>query len=241
MRIALISDIHGNKVALDAVLASLQQQPPERLICLGDVAATGPQPREVLAQLQRLACPIVMGNTDDWLLNPEPWSAEDEDGRAVLAIELWGAGQLTATERAFIRTFQPTVEVALDDGQSLLCYHGSPQSYNDIILPTTPEEALAEFLADVEANVLAGGHTHEPMVRVFGDKLLVNPGSVGLPRIQVGGEIWNPLWAEYAVLEVGNGQLHVELRRAPIDFERLREAAYRSDMPHAELWLRDWR
>lgn len=92
MRIALISDIHGNTVALDAVLASLEQRPVDRVVCLGDVATTGPQPREALAVLQALACPMVMGNTDAWLLNPEPWPVEDEDGRAVLDIELWGAG-----------------------------------------------------------------------------------------------------------------------------------------------------
>lgn len=241
MRIALISDIHGNTVALDAVLASLEQRPVDRVVCLGDVAATGPQPREALVALQALACPMVLGNTDAWLLNPEPWPVEDEDGRAVLDIELWGAGQLTETERAFIRTFRPTVEVSIGEGHTLLCYHGSPRSYDDVIQPTTPEETLDEFMTGIDAGVLVGGHTHEPMVRVFGEKLLVNPGSVGLPRVQAGGDVWNPLWAEYAVVESREGQLSVDLRRAPVNFERLRTSVVESDMPHGKLWLRDWR
>lgn len=240
MRVALIADIHGNCVALEAVLADLEQEPVDQLVCLGDVAATGPQPREALARLQALAYPVVMGNTEDWLLNPEPWPAEDEDGRAVLEIELWGADQLTETERAFIRSFQPTVEVSLGEGQSSLCYHGSPRSYDDVIRPTTPEEVLEDLLAGIDAGILAGGHTHEPMVRVFGEKLLVNPGSVGLPRIQAGGKVWNPLWAEYALLKARDGQLSVELRRVPVDFELLREAVDESSMPHGERWLRDW-
>lgn len=241
MRVALISDIHGNLVALEAVLAGLEQEPVDRIVCLGDVAATGPQPRAALARLQALDCPVVMGNTDDWLLNPEPWPAEDEDARAVLEVELWGASQLTEKERAFIRSFRPMVEVELGQRQTLLCYHGSPQSYTDVIRSTTPEEALVGFLAKADAGVLAGGHTHEPMVRVIGEKLLINPGSVGLPRIQADGEVWNPLWAEYAVVEATDGRLHVELRREPVDFERLRDSVAESDMPHAGLWLRDWR
>lgn len=241
MRVALFSDIHGNAVALDAVLAGLEQEPVDQLVCLGDVAATGPRPREALARLQALACPVVMGNTDAWLLNPEPWPAEDEDARAVLAVELWGAGQLTETDRAFIRTFRPTVEVPIGAGQTLLCYHGSPRNYTDVIRAATPADVLDEYLAGIDARILVGGHTHEPMVRVFGEKLLVNPGSVGLPRIQVGNEAWNPLWAEYAVLEARNGQLSVDLRRAPVDFERLRNSVVESDMPYGDLWLRDWR
>ena len=240
MRIALISDIHGNNVALDAVLANLQPEPLDLLVCLGDVAATGPQPRAVLEQLRALACPVVMGNTDAWLLNPEPWPAEDENRRMVLEVELWGARQLTEEDRTFIRTFRPTVAVALEGGKSLLCYHGSPQNFNDVIRATTLEEDLEGYLSGTDAEVVAGGHTHEPMVRTFAGKWVVNPGSVGLPLVRVGGEIQNPLWAEYALLEAIDKELRVELRRVPVDFEDLQEAVYESGMPHGEQWLADW-
>lgn len=240
MRIALISDIHGNKVGLDAVLANLQSQPLDLLVCLGDVAATGPQPRAVLEQLRALAGPVVMGNTDKWLLDPVPWPAQDEDSRMVLEVELWGARQLTEEDRAFIRTFRPTVEVALEEGRSLFCYHGSPQSYNDVIRPTTSEADLEGYLSGTDAEVVAGGHTHEPMVRTFAGRLVVNPGSVGLPLVQIGGEMRNPLWAEYALLEAIDRELRVELRRVPVDFEQLREAVHESGMPHGKRWLANW-
>jgi predicted phosphodiesterase len=68
MRLALISDIHGNLVALEAVLAEIAQQniahDSQHILCLGDVAAFGPQPLQVLARLQTIGCPVVMGNTD---------------------------------------------------------------------------------------------------------------------------------------------------------------------------------
>ncbi|NIW96181.1 MAG: hypothetical protein GWN20_25895, partial [Phycisphaerae bacterium] len=79
MRLAIISDIHGNLIALEAVLAVLAQEEIDQMVCLGDVAATGPQPHETIARLRELNCPVVMGNTDDWLLNPHPHPVRDEN------------------------------------------------------------------------------------------------------------------------------------------------------------------
>src|SRR4051812_33395556 len=70
MRIALLSDIHGNLVALDAALAELASEPLDQLICLGDVATDGPRPREVLGWLRERAALVVMGNADHYLLEP---------------------------------------------------------------------------------------------------------------------------------------------------------------------------
>lgn len=70
MRLALISDIHGNKVALEAVLKTISTRHITQVVCLGDVASTGPQPCEVIKRLREVGCPIVMGNMDAWLLQP---------------------------------------------------------------------------------------------------------------------------------------------------------------------------
>jgi len=77
MRIAIIPDIHGNGVALDAVLADLQQQAIDQIVCLGDAIQDGPQPAAVIQRLRDLACPVVMGNADAWLLSGEETGNED--------------------------------------------------------------------------------------------------------------------------------------------------------------------
>jgi len=69
MRVAVISDIHGNLVALKAAVSDIETRKVSRIVCLGDVVATGPQPTEVIEFLQRLACPYVMGNTDETLMS----------------------------------------------------------------------------------------------------------------------------------------------------------------------------
>ena len=143
LTIALIADIHGNLAALDAVLDALTREQLDQIVCLGDVAATGPQPREVLQRLRALECPVVMGNADAELLDLTPADQEaDDDMRRILDISRWTAAQLDDVDRAFIASFQPTVEIPLGSGGSLLCCHGSPRSYDDRITATTP---WAEF------------------------------------------------------------------------------------------------
>jgi predicted phosphodiesterase len=248
MRFAIISDIHGNLTALEAVLTELEYRPAsaggdvDKLVCLGDVAAFGPQPRQVLARLQACSCPVVMGNTDAWLLDPRPHEYRDQDTQRITEIELWCAQQLSPADLEYVRTLPPTVELPLGDGVTLLCYHGSPLSNTDVITSTTPDDELERMLAGFQATVMAGGHTHAQMLRRFGHVTLINPGSTGLPyeRNPATGQVCHPPWAEYALVEWQNDAMAIEFRRAPFDLEALIQAALESDMPHAEWWIKNW-
>ena len=217
MRIALIADIHGNLAALEAVLGALGEARPARIVCLGDVAATGPQPREILARLRGLGCPVVMGNADAELLRPPDAGTESDEFTArVFDMTRWGAAQLDAEDRAFIASFQPTVDVALSSGRRLLCCHGSPRSFDDVIVAPTPDEAIDGMMAGHEAAVYAGGHTHVRMLRAWRGREIVNPGSVGLAyRFLPDGSARVSPWAEFALLSVvggGNDQRGVPAR-----------------------------
>lgn len=239
MRIALIADIHGNHVALETVLADLQAQAVDRMVCLGDVAATGPQPHETIKRLQALGCPVVMGNIDEWLLDPPHASAQPD---MIETIDHWCAAQLTAEDRAFLHSFQPAIEIPLGPNTTLLCVHGSPRSNIERIEATTADEQLGAILAEETASVIASGHTHVQMLRRYHDRLLINPGSVGLPFERTAqGEIRNPPWAEYGLLIYHDGWLSVELRRVPLDLRAVTQAALDSDMPHVQEWIADWR
>jgi len=242
MQVVLIADIHANLVALETVLANIDRTYPDQLICLGDVAATGPQPRQTLDRLRALQCPVVMGNTDAWLLSPQPTLRADEDSRRIEEIDQWCVEQLSSDNRDFLRTFQPTVNVTLDDDATLLCFHGSPQSYDDIIVSSTPAEELDRFFAGAWATVMAGGHTHEQMLRRHRETIAINPGSVGLP-FQIGPEphqVRNPPWAEYALVSYRRGDLSIELKRVPISVEDVVRVARESSMPNVDWWIKDW-
>lgn len=238
MRVALIADIHGNLVSLEAVLSDIERECVEHAICLGDVAATGPQPRETVERMMELGFPTVMGNADEDLLRPVSAAKAGEDARRVSDIDRWCAARLSEKHIEYIRAFRKTVEMPFEGGRSLLCFHGSPKSNTDIIVPDTPEKELDEMLSGHSADVMAGGHTHAPMLRRHGNIMLINPGSVGLPVDGEGDGAHNPPWAEYAVLD---GVSSVDMRRVPVDVEAVRGAALGSGMPHAEWWASDWR
>lgn len=238
MRIGLIADIHGNLIALETVLAKLALESLDQLVCLGDVAALGPQPGEALARLRALQCPVVMGNTDAWLLAPS--SAVDSD-RFDRAITQWTMAQLTDDDRAYITSFLPTIELALGDGRTFLCFHGSPRSYDDVIVPTTPDGELREMLGDTQATILAGGHTHLQMVRRHGDAHLINVGSVGLAGVGAAAQKNHHVrWAEYAVVDLDKDRLDISLRRTPLDVDQMVAVARASGMPEVEWWTGLW-
>lgn len=243
MRVALLSDIHGNLTALEAVLTDLELQRPDHVVCLGDVAKGGPQPHLVARRLAGLGWPVVLGNTDAWLLDPRPFGGEDARRQRIDAIGRWCAAQLEAADRAYLQAFRPTIGVPLGNGRALLCYHGSPRSFDDLILPTVSEHELAAFFAGHSADVFAGGHTHQPMVRRHGAALVLNAGSVGraLGAASPGEPDSNAPWAEYAVVSDEGGRLGVELVRLPFDLAPHRRAILNSGMPHAEWEAAHWR
>src|ERR687887_395640 len=113
MRIAVISDIHGNCAGLEAVLADLRLYPTDRVVCLGDAIQGGAQPAETVARLRELACPVVMGNADAWLLTGQETGTEAVTEKQ-LQVRQWSLAQLSGDDIEFIRGFQPTVEIELD-------------------------------------------------------------------------------------------------------------------------------
>jgi predicted phosphodiesterase len=244
-KIAILSDIHGNLTALEAVLAAVAAEGIERIVCLGDVATLGPQPHEVIARLRALGCPVVMGNTDALLLATEPDESVTAGGDwSNHAFHRWCAAQLTAEDLAYLRTFEPTIRLSLGDSITLLCYHGSPRSYDELIMAETADAALHEMLAGTPAQLYAGGHTHQQMLRRHRDVLVVNPGTVGFAKeaISPTTPVRNPSWAEYALIAGdGSGQLDVSLRRVPFDLDAHFAALDASGIPRIHWRIGDWR
>ena len=234
MRIGLFSDVHGNAVAFDALLADVERNPVDRLVCLGDVIQGGPQPVECLKRLRSLDCPVVMGNADWYVLTGDP-GVESETENQRLARE-WSLEQLSEADREYVRSFAPTV-----DEPPLLAFHGSPASFEDVILPSTAENEFRRLLGDPDAPILAGGHTHQQFVRRRGGSTFLNPGSVGLSYDHATIEDvarFDP-WAAWAVVEESEGRLSIEFRRALFDPEQVAAAIEASGLPdkrRAEGW-----
>jgi putative phosphoesterase len=242
MRIAVISDIHGNCVALDAALADITKHTVDRFVCLGDTVQGGPQPNQTIKRLREVACPIVLGNADAWLLKTESDSAEPTS-KEQREVRDWTLSKLSSEDLDFLCNYQPTVEIILDHTQRLICFHGSPLSYDDVLLPYTPKEKWDQLLGPFAPAIMTGGHTHTQQVRRIGEGLFFNPGSVGvaynyyLPK----DEFHTEPWAEYAILSYEQGYSGLEFRRAYYDLERMIQAIRASGRPHADHMIDDYR
>ncbi|MHB8648063.1 MAG: metallophosphoesterase family protein [Thermomicrobiales bacterium] len=233
MRVAVIADIHGNAVALDAVLADLKTHPVAQIVCLGDAIQGGPQPAAVVARLRELDCPVVSGNADAFLLTGadgnEAVSAQQRAARD------WSLAQLSAEDRTFIAAFQPTVEIPLPGSRCLLCFHGSPTSFHDRIFPETLEDEVRHLLGAYLPAILTGGHTHLQQLRRLDDSLFFNPGSIGYvynTRAPDGGLHADP-WAEYAILSADERRFSIEFCRVPFDVAEWKRIALASGIPDA--------
>jgi putative phosphoesterase len=236
MQLAVISDIHGNCFALDQVLEDIRQQGIEKIVCLGDAIQGGAQPAETIERLRELKCPIVMGNADDWLLTGQETSTQEQVSEQQRKVRAWSLAQLSNEDLAFIRQFQLTVEIPLEGGKKLLCFHGSPHSYDDILLPETPDETFRQLLGGFDANLLTGGHTHTQQLRRLGDTWYFNPGSVSLAynwELSKEGLQVDP-WADYAIVASEGARLGITFRHVPFDVDELARIIRASGKPYAK-------
>jgi len=231
--IAVISDMHGNGVALEAALKDVKRQEIDRIVCLGDAIQGGSQPAQVIERLQALKCPVIMGNGDNYVLTGE--SAEPPAPGADEVRE-WTREQIGPDGLDFVASFQSTLEIDLEAGRQMLCFHGSPRSFDDVILPETADDEVVGLLGGTEAAVLTGGHTHLQWARQVGDSIFFNPGSAGVTynRHMDPSEFYFYPFAEYAVIESEGPRVAVEFCRVPFDVDELHEAAIGSGRPYAE-------
>jgi putative phosphoesterase len=225
-RIALISDIHGNELALRRVLDDVRQSGVDQIACLGDVATLGPRPREVLGIVREACDFFILGNHDEYLFDAASFRDHSTSPLVLSAVEQC-RDDLSAGEVDFVSSFARRVRVPVSGNSSLLLFHGSPDSNNCDLLTETPDTELAGHLVGHAATVMAGGHTHIQMLRQHRGRLLVNPGSVGLPFEQfvAGGPPTVLSHAEYAIVQFRDDDVAVELRRVGLDRVLLAEAA----------------
>lgn len=185
MRIAVLSDIHGNLAALEAVLGDLAGRGVEGAYHLGDLVGFGPQPNEVIRRLRDEGIDGVAGNFDLGVSHPNPAEAlqrhfpSPPPPAAVAALER-ARREVTDESLEFLGAL-PVLRRIEEGRQSYLFAHGSPDSVLEGLTDQTPESRLLDLFGTHGADVLVTGHTHVPLVRECGDHLLLNPGSVGRP------------------------------------------------------------
>jgi predicted phosphodiesterase len=211
-RVAALADVHGNALALEAVLAVVELEAPDLVVFCGDLT-WGSLPRETLALVRSLDVParFVRGNADRSVVEMD----DSVRGR-------WMTSMHTPEDLAFLASFEPTVLVDVDGlGRTCFC-HGSPRSDEECVTERTPGERVHAFMDGVDAGVAVTAHVHVSYDRVADGVRLVGPGSVGLPYERGAGARW-------ALLGPG-----VELRRTDYDVEAAIALMRATDDPGVE-------
>lgn len=240
MRVALISDLHGNYVALRAFFAALDAHRVDQIICLGDVATLGPAPHEVIETLAESGCLCLRGNHDDFMLDATLVEQYTTATPVVAAVSECRQ-TLTRDELAFIESFRDAADIDLG-GASLKVFHGSPRSNTEDLLCDTPADHLEMALGTVRSTVMAGGHTHVQMLRQHRGTWLVNPGSLGAPFYEYvhGGTPRILPYAEYALVDSVRGNVSVTLHRLALDQLALLKAAEGWDSPLRDFLIQTY-
>ena len=227
MRIGVLSDIHGNMPALEAVLTDMSRRQLDAMFCLGDLVGYGASPNEVTAEIKASGIPTIMGNYDDGVgfdrdecgcAYRDP--GEQERGHRSL---LWTREHTSDENKAFLRNLVAEIrrEAA---GKQLLLVHGSPRRMNEYLFEDRPLSSFQRLAASSNADVVVFGHTHRPYTKLVDGVRFVNAGSVGKPK---DGD-WR---ACYLILQPDAADEAVEFVRLEYDIDRAMRAIRQTDLP----------
>ncbi len=211
-RIAILSDIHANMFALEAVIEDIQHQDIDEVLVAGDIVGRGPQGSAVTKRIMKLGWKSVRGNHESYTLSfRAEMIAENCLTSPEWAAARWIAAELDDEDANFLQSFPFTLTSSLVP--ELRVFHGSPRGNRDGIAPWTGREKCEQDLLAIKEHLFVCGHTHRILLRKFSTGIIVNAGSVGLP---FNGEHR----AQYAILEFEEERLKsVTFRAVPYDKE----------------------
>lgn len=240
MRILVLSDVHGNNLALETALADAKKKGFDQIVCNGDMIQGGPQPHETVQLLRELNCPVVMGNSDAWLLSgveTDTHLISEERRKKLDIVREWSLSKLSEDDRTFINAFQPTITLDLGNNKRLLAFHGSPISFDQVLLPSTLDDEFQETLKPYADHILTGGHVHLQYTRRLRDSqnFYFNPGSVGVAynhEQTIEQKLLDP-WVEYALLTIEKSNSQLEFVRTALDMDKMADVYRSSSRPFA--------
>jgi len=221
LRVAILSDIHGNAHALDRCLDDLASRGgADAIVAAGDLCLDGPKPERVLERLHAIGARCLRGNTDRMVGEADVTQLDPQDARGVA----WVRDRIGAEWAQ--RLAELPFTIAFGDGEDgLLICHANPKSDDEHVWPDAYDDTLERLFDGVPQRTIAFGHLHLPYVRVWRGRTLVNVASAGLPKDG------DPA-AHYALLTQRSGGWEVQSRHVAFDVERVVRQLRKSGIPN---------
>ncbi|WP_078431215.1 metallophosphoesterase family protein [Metabacillus halosaccharovorans] len=231
MKIAFISDIHGNAVALEAVLEDLKKKNIEKICVLGDICYRGPEPKKSLELIQSLQAEVIKGNADEWVVRGVR-QGEVPDG----ALEMmnkereWIFSNLESTDICYLSQL-PTELHLNEHGIEIFAFHATPTSLFEVI-PQNAEDCLLheKVFSKKDATIYLYAHIHKPYIRYINGKVIMNIGSVGLPFDGV-------TKASYGIITIDESGFSTSIERVGYDIEKVMKQYREAGYPNADMMI----
>lgn len=232
MKVAVLSDIHGNGIALKYALDDLKRNGIKKIIILGDVVMKGPMPVESLHLLRNKEFEImawIKGNTELWLEEiKDGWIPSNESEKEIYSYYSYAVNYLSAEEKQFLQKLPLEASININE-TSILCVHGTPQSIVEAVDATVPEEEIKKAIKGVNEAMILSGHSHTVYIGEMEDRIIFNVGSVG-----------NPLDGDnrisYGILDFKQGGVQLENRRLTYPQKEIIKIAADRDFPMADKY-----
>jgi putative phosphoesterase len=210
MKIAIISDIHANVYALINLLEDIDNEKVDTIICLGDLIGYGPHPNEVISMVRRRHILCIKGNYDSSVVDNE-YSYIRETTINAFSLP-WTVNELRAENRLFLANLPSTLTLNIAN-KSLLFVHGSPSKINEYLLKDG--DNTRTVMNSIAHDVLICAHTHIPGIKEFNNKVYVNSGSVGKPKIGRPN-------STYCILNINKEDgMKIQIKEIPYPFKRI--------------------
>ncbi|MFJ7728140.1 metallophosphoesterase family protein [Neobacillus sp. NPDC097160] len=231
MRIAFISDIHGNANALDAVLKDLKVKEVDKIFVLGDLCFRGPEPKRSLELVRSLNTEVIKGNADEWVVRGINVGEVPESAIEMMSIEReWTFSQLDKNDINYLSNL-PTELILEFEKVKIHAFHATPKSLFEVVQPSENDEVLKEKLMVRESDIYIYAHIHKPFIRYLDGKCIINIGSIGLPFDGLGK-------SSYALVEIKDETFQTTIVRVNYDVEGTINKFCESDYPNYEHMIR---
>ncbi|MGM0902159.1 MAG: metallophosphoesterase family protein [Bacillota bacterium] len=227
MRLAFISDIHGNANALDAVLSDIKERNVDKVYVLGDLCYRGPEPQRSLDLVRSLNTDVIKGNADEWVVRGVNQGEVPEQALVVMNKERdWICSQLSKESIDYLRSLPTELNIEVE-GMKIHAYHATPESLFEVVLPSEDEETLTSKMLLKEADLYIYAHIHRPYIRYINGKCIMNIGSVGLPFDGLRK-------ASCAIVDIKESSFQTSIVRVGYEINQTVEQFQQSDYPNKE-------
>ncbi|QGQ95321.1 metallophosphoesterase [Paenibacillus psychroresistens] len=233
MRVAFISDIHGNAVALEEVLTDIAKKNIDKIYVLGDLCYRCPEPKRALDLIRALNTDVIKGNADEWVIRAVRLGEVPDKALEMMNLERdWVKSQLEQPDLDYLEQLPTEINFCME-GINIHLFHATPDSLFEFILPGVDDETLHSKLmsANEDAQIYIYGHIHRSYIRYLRGKIVINTGSVGLPFDGLA-------LASYAIVEIVEGNISTSIERVSYDVEKVAEQYKALNYPNAEMMIK---